>query len=497
MDDTGRFPVKARLGNQYVMIAFHANGNLILQQAFKTKSDKHCIAAYNAIVTHLAARGLLVDLQILDNEASVAYKHAITVAWQAKFQLVPPDMHHCNWAEWAIRTFKDHFLSILAGVDASFPPYLWDLLLPQAELTLNLLRQSALNPWISVREFFHGPFDFNKTPLGPVGCRVLIHAKPVTRCSWDFPAKEGFYIGLALDSYRCFKLVKSDTKSQVISDMVEFHHAYHVIPTPTPADKIIHGLQVMSGALKDAPPPTTITQVEAIANLRDLFESWRLLGPQPTNQACIPSPRRPRVPNQELPGVATPLLPLNMASPAPARTFLPGSASTIWIACPVTPLFQVTPCRITFTDIPSPRMVSPPPRVAIKPSSSSVLPPRDPIAYRTRLCAVAPPLALFAGGCPYHKGVTYRIPTAKATRSPPVQLGFAGLCKAFSMSPKEVNGFANLCSSLAKIDHFDPSAFSILDPVTGELLEHCQLCCDPHYKATWDTFYANKLGRLC
>jgi hypothetical protein len=38
-NDTGRFPVKAKSGNQYVMIAFHADGNLILQQAFKTKSD--------------------------------------------------------------------------------------------------------------------------------------------------------------------------------------------------------------------------------------------------------------------------------------------------------------------------------------------------------------------------------------------------------------------------------------------------------------------------
>jgi hypothetical protein len=107
-DDTGRFPVKAHLGNQYVMIAYHADGNLILQQAFKTRSNKHCISAYNTIMTRLAARGLSVDLQILDNEASAAYKHAITVTWQAKFQLVPPDMHRCNQAERAIRTFKDH-----------------------------------------------------------------------------------------------------------------------------------------------------------------------------------------------------------------------------------------------------------------------------------------------------------------------------------------------------------------------------------------------------
>jgi hypothetical protein len=92
-DDTGCFPIRACLGNQYIMIAFHANGNLILQQAFKSKSDHHQIAAYNAIMTRLAARGLSVDLQILDNKASAEYKEAITFKWNAKFQLFPPDMH--------------------------------------------------------------------------------------------------------------------------------------------------------------------------------------------------------------------------------------------------------------------------------------------------------------------------------------------------------------------------------------------------------------------
>jgi hypothetical protein len=78
--------------------------------------------------------------------------------------------------------FKDHFLAILAGVNSTFPlpPYLWDLLLPQAELTLNLLCQATLNPRISAWEFFQGPFNFNKMPLGPVGCCVLINAKLAT-----------------------------------------------------------------------------------------------------------------------------------------------------------------------------------------------------------------------------------------------------------------------------------------------------------------------------
>jgi hypothetical protein len=238
------------------MIAYHVDGNLILQQAFKSWSLTHCIDAYSTFMTCLVAHSLSVDLQILDNKVSAAYRQAIIFTWQAKFQLVPPDMHRHNSAERMIWTFKNHFLSILAGVASPFPPYLLDLLLPQAELTLNILQQAALNPWISTWEFFHGPFDFNKTPLRPVRYRVLIYAKPATWCLWDYQAKEGFYIGPPLDLYCCFKRVKNNTKSQVISDTVEFRHAYRTIPSPSAEDKIIHGLQVMSGTLKDVPPPT-------------------------------------------------------------------------------------------------------------------------------------------------------------------------------------------------------------------------------------------------
>jgi hypothetical protein len=47
------------------------------------------------------------------------------------------------------------------------------------------------------------------------------------------------------------------------------------------------------------------------------------------------------------------------------------------------------------------------------------------------------------------------------------------------------------------MDYFDPSALSVLDPATGEFLEHRQRRRDPCYKAVWDTSYANKLGQLC
>ena len=74
-------------------------------------------------------------------------------------ELVPPGCHRRNAAEVAIRNFKAHFLSVLAGVADDFPFKLWDELLPQTEITLNLLQQSNTTPTVSVYAHLNGPFD--------------------------------------------------------------------------------------------------------------------------------------------------------------------------------------------------------------------------------------------------------------------------------------------------------------------------------------------------
>ena len=108
------------------------------------------------------------------------------------FQLVPPpNMHRQNAAERAIHTFKSHFLSTLAGVPVDFSKYLWGLLIPQAEMTLNFLQRAKPNPSISAWEYISGPFDYNATPLSPLGSKVIAHHKPNVRKSWDFCGGDG------------------------------------------------------------------------------------------------------------------------------------------------------------------------------------------------------------------------------------------------------------------------------------------------------------------
>ena len=81
-DDCGRFPIRAQSGNQYIMGAYHNNSNMILIKGFQTRHKQHRIKAYNAIMQRLKGHGIAVTNQVLDNEASAAYKAKITGRWK-------------------------------------------------------------------------------------------------------------------------------------------------------------------------------------------------------------------------------------------------------------------------------------------------------------------------------------------------------------------------------------------------------------------------------
>ena len=151
----------------------------------------------------LADRGHHVEIQILDNEVSAEFKKTIKNDWGATYQLVPPNVHRRNIAERAIRTFKAHFLAILAGVDPDLPKYMWDNLLVQTELTINLLRKATLNPRMSAWEYYNGEFDYSATPLGPLGCKIMIHNTSNARKYWYQRGREGFSVGPAIQNYIC------------------------------------------------------------------------------------------------------------------------------------------------------------------------------------------------------------------------------------------------------------------------------------------------------
>ena len=147
--------------------------------------------------------------------------------------LVPPHVHRRNAAERAIQTFKAHFIAILCGTDPKFPLNLWDKLLPQAQITLNLLRNSRVNPLLSAYCQIWGNFDFNKTPIAPLGTKLLVHIKPEVRESWAPRATNAYYIGPALRHYRCYRVWITETNAERVSDTIAWFPHYTNLPIHT------------------------------------------------------------------------------------------------------------------------------------------------------------------------------------------------------------------------------------------------------------------------
>jgi hypothetical protein len=87
----------------------------------KSRKDEEMIRAYNALLLRLKQAGIVPKKHVLDNKVSENMKNHIRDTCKFDMELVPPGCHRRNAAKVAIRNFKTHFLSVLAGVANDFP----------------------------------------------------------------------------------------------------------------------------------------------------------------------------------------------------------------------------------------------------------------------------------------------------------------------------------------------------------------------------------------
>lgn len=149
------------------------------------------------------------------------------------FELVPPHQHRRNATERAIRTYENHLLAGIATCDPDYPIREWDRLLEQADLTLNILRTSRINPQLSAWVYLNGNHNFNKVPLLPPGTKVIIHVKPDKRASWDYHGEKGFNIAPVFEHYQCLKCYVPKTHKVQITDTAKIIPINIPIPEAT------------------------------------------------------------------------------------------------------------------------------------------------------------------------------------------------------------------------------------------------------------------------
>ena len=220
-DMTGAFPYTSTRGNKYIYLMYDYDSNGILVHPLKNRQAAEITTAWVHIHQRFTKHGHTIKHFILDNEMSDTIKKAFTKNG-VTYQAVPPHMHRANAAERFIQTFKDHLLSGLATCDPEFPINEWDRLLPQCEMTLNLLLVARCNPKLSAYTYLEGLHDFNKAPLAPPGTKVIIYKKPGARSSWSYHGEQGWYVGPALNHYRCYRCFLPRTGREIITDTVKF-----------------------------------------------------------------------------------------------------------------------------------------------------------------------------------------------------------------------------------------------------------------------------------
>ena len=234
----GRFPYKSFTGAEYMLIMFCVDANYIHCETMSARTGKAYTRAYQEGIDFFTERGITVRWERLDNETSkeltkAARKLRITI------QYLPPHNHRASKAERAIQTWRDHFISILCMTDPDYPMGAWDELVNQAEFTLNLLRGSRTTPTRSAWAHLHGNVKFTQTPIAPAGTKVVVFETPEQRASWATHGVDGFYVGPALQHYRCYKVYVTKTKRTRIAETLLWHPHSVTMPTSS-ATELLH-----------------------------------------------------------------------------------------------------------------------------------------------------------------------------------------------------------------------------------------------------------------
>jgi hypothetical protein len=156
---------------------------------------------------------------------------------------VPPQTHRSNPAERAVRTGKNHLISVFSSTHPDFPDDLWDRLLPYAEITLNIMRSWRPDPSLSAWSGIHHlPYDFSAHPIHPPGQLCLAFSDPDNRETWAPHGDRAFTLGPALTHYRCQRVYVVSPRSERIAFTLAhfplplFHFAASDLPPPPTPD---------------------------------------------------------------------------------------------------------------------------------------------------------------------------------------------------------------------------------------------------------------------
>jgi hypothetical protein len=96
------------------------------------------------------------------------------------------------------------------------------------------LRASRIDPTKLAYKILNGPYDWNRYPLAPAGCKAVVYEDGDTRGLWASRGVDAFYLGPAMDNYRCDHYYIPETQAYRLSGLSELFPQHCQLPSLTP-----------------------------------------------------------------------------------------------------------------------------------------------------------------------------------------------------------------------------------------------------------------------
>ncbi len=100
-------------------------------------------------------------------------------------------------------------------------------------------------------------FDYNKTPIAPLGTKGLVYDDPAVRASWAPHGTDAYYVGVALKHYRCMHFFIPATRRYCIADTWRLYPSHCATPTISPEDVTVLAACDVLHALDGTVPATS------------------------------------------------------------------------------------------------------------------------------------------------------------------------------------------------------------------------------------------------
>ena len=110
----------------------------------------------------------------------------------------------------------------------------------------------------------------------PLGTKAIIFVTTKDRLTWDYHATEGFYLGPAMDHYRCHRIYIKETRGERTSDTIQFLPTHCKMPYASSIDEVLAALKNLVAAISKAKPDSPFSlkddEVESIKKLAKMFK---------------------------------------------------------------------------------------------------------------------------------------------------------------------------------------------------------------------------------